>query len=227
MVFDGVSGLVRVVVVGIVAYGALVTFLRISGKRTLSKMNAFDLVVTVALGSTLATVVLSKDIALAEGVLALALLIALQWSVAWGSSRSKRLSQLVKSEPQVLYHRGQHDRGRIAPRARRARRDHGCGAQQRLCRPLGSRNGGPGNRWDIQRHRPAQPVRPVAAAKKPRGSSDDGALPTQFLAHPFGRHSYDCRTALAPPVLCIRLRPGRSPSRWGSPGSCCGLHGYH
>jgi uncharacterized membrane protein YcaP (DUF421 family) len=42
--------------------------LRISGKRTLSKMNAFDLVVTVALGSTLATVLLSTDVALAEGL---------------------------------------------------------------------------------------------------------------------------------------------------------------
>jgi uncharacterized membrane protein YcaP (DUF421 family) len=106
MVYDGVSGLVRVLLIGIVAYAALVTFLRISGKRTLSKMNAFDLVVTVALGSTLATVVLSKDVALAEGLVALALLIALQWVVAWGSSRSKRISQLVKSEPRVLYHRG-------------------------------------------------------------------------------------------------------------------------
>jgi uncharacterized membrane protein YcaP (DUF421 family) len=107
MLFDDASGLLRILFVGIVAYGALVTFLRVSGKRTLSKMNAFDLVVTVALGSTLATVVLSKDVPLAEGLLALALLIALQWVVAWGSVRSQRVSELVKSEPQILYHRGQ------------------------------------------------------------------------------------------------------------------------
>jgi uncharacterized membrane protein YcaP (DUF421 family) len=107
MLLDDVTGLIRILFVGVVAYAALVTFLRISGKRTLSKMNAFDLVVTVALGSTLATVVLSKDVALAEGLLALALLIALQWIVAWGSTRSKRVSALVKSEPQVLYHRGE------------------------------------------------------------------------------------------------------------------------
>ena len=106
MIFDGVSGLVRILVVGVAAYAALVTFLRISGKRTLSKMNAFDLVVTVALGSTLATVILSKDVALIEGLLALGLLIALQWIVAWGSTRSKKISNLVKSEPRVLYHRG-------------------------------------------------------------------------------------------------------------------------
>ena len=107
MFFDGWQGLLRTLVVGVLAYAALVVFLRLSGKRTLSKMNAFDLVVTVALGSTLATVVLSKDVALAEGLLALALLIALQWVVAWGSQRSKRISGLVKSEPQILYHRGQ------------------------------------------------------------------------------------------------------------------------
>ena len=41
------------VVVGTLAYGGLVLFLRVSGKRTLTKLNAFDLVVTVALGSTL------------------------------------------------------------------------------------------------------------------------------------------------------------------------------
>ena len=106
MLIDSAAGLIRVLVVGLVANASLVVFVRISGKRTLSKMNAFDLVVTVALGSTLATVILSKDVALAEGLLALALLIALQWIVAWASSRSKRISRLVKSEPQVVYHHG-------------------------------------------------------------------------------------------------------------------------
>lgn len=54
MLFQGWPGLARTAVVGSMAYAGLVLFLRISGKRTLSKLNAFDLVVTVALGSTLA-----------------------------------------------------------------------------------------------------------------------------------------------------------------------------
>ena len=74
MFFTHWFDLARVLIVGVSAYAALVFLLRISGKRTLSKMNAFDLVVTVALGSTLATILLSKDVALAEGLLALALL---------------------------------------------------------------------------------------------------------------------------------------------------------
>lgn len=67
MFFDNGFGLLRAVVVGILAYGGLLLFLRASGKRTLAKMNAFDLVVTVALGSTLATVLLTEDVALLEG----------------------------------------------------------------------------------------------------------------------------------------------------------------
>jgi uncharacterized membrane protein YcaP (DUF421 family) len=106
MFFDGWSGVVRVVVVGACAYVALVLLLRGSGKRTLAKLNAFDFVITVALGSTLATVVLSSSVALVEGVAALALLVALQYVVAWASVRSRRVERLVKSEPTMLYRNG-------------------------------------------------------------------------------------------------------------------------
>jgi len=107
MFFDSWHSLLRVVVVGASAYVALVLLLRISGKRTLTKLNAFDLVVTVALGSTLATVLLNRDVPLAEGIAAFALLILMQWSVATLSVRSPRIRGLVKSEPTLLLHRGQ------------------------------------------------------------------------------------------------------------------------
>jgi uncharacterized membrane protein YcaP (DUF421 family) len=107
MLFDSWAGLGRVLLVGTLAYAALVLLLRISGKRTLTKLNAFDLVVTVALGSTLATVLLSNSVALAEGVLALGLLIALQYVITWLSVRSAGFRALVKSEPTLLLRRGQ------------------------------------------------------------------------------------------------------------------------
>ncbi|CAA9571427.1 MAG: FIG00989832: hypothetical protein [uncultured Thermomicrobiales bacterium] len=106
MFFDSWAGLGRVLIVGTLSYAALVAVLRVSGSRTLSKMNAFDLVVTVSLGSTLATVLLSKDVALAEGVLALSLLVGLQFAVTWLSVRSSRVSDLVKAEPTLLFYRG-------------------------------------------------------------------------------------------------------------------------
>src|SRR5688500_4286073 len=104
--FDNWAGLVRLLVITPLAYAALVLSLRISGKRTLSKMNAFDLVVTVALGSTLATIILSQDVALAEGVLAFAMLIGLQLFVTWLSTRSDTVNRLVKSEPSLLLRNG-------------------------------------------------------------------------------------------------------------------------
>jgi len=107
MFFNGWAGLVRTAVASIGAYFALIILLRVSGKRTLSKMNAFDLVVTVALGSTLATILLSKDTALAEGVLALALLIFLQFVITWLSVRSDTVSRLVKAEPRLMYYQGE------------------------------------------------------------------------------------------------------------------------
>lgn len=71
MFFEGWDSLVATTITGVSAYVALVAILRLSGKRTLAKMNAFDLVVTVALGSTLSTVFVSRQVPLADGVLAL------------------------------------------------------------------------------------------------------------------------------------------------------------
>lgn len=104
--FDSWSAMGRTLVVGVLAYLALVLLLRVSGKRTLSKMNAFDLVVTVALGSTLATVLLSTSVALARGVLAFAILIGLQFAITWLSVRSQAVRGFVKAEPTLLVHGG-------------------------------------------------------------------------------------------------------------------------
>jgi uncharacterized membrane protein YcaP (DUF421 family) len=68
-------------------------------------MNAF--VVTVALGSTLATAILSKDVTLADGALAFGTLIALQFAVTWTSVRVKWVRRLATGEPMMLLHRGE------------------------------------------------------------------------------------------------------------------------
>ena len=107
MFFTDWEGIVRTLVVGVLAYGALVLALRVSGKRTLSKLNAFDLVVTVALGSVLASILLSEGVPLVEGVVAFGLLIALQWVVATLSVRSRGFAKLVRSEPRLLLRDGE------------------------------------------------------------------------------------------------------------------------
>lgn len=106
MFFESWMGLLRTVVIGVCAYASLIVLLRVSRKRTLSKMNAFDLIVTVALGSTLATIMLSPDTPLAEGVTAMAVLVFLQFVITWLSVRVRAVDRFVKAEPRLLFHRG-------------------------------------------------------------------------------------------------------------------------
>lgn len=106
MFFDSWDSMLHTLVVGLLAYGAMVFLLRVSGKRTLSKWNAFDFIVTIALGSSLATALLSKDTSLAQGVAAFALLIFLQLFITWLSVRSRLVQRIIKAQPTLLLYRG-------------------------------------------------------------------------------------------------------------------------
>ncbi|MFN3912965.1 DUF421 domain-containing protein [Hyphomonas sp.] len=106
MFFQDWQAIIRIVLVGIMAYITLVLFLRISGKRTLAKLNAFDFVVTVALGSSLSAIMLQESITLADGAAALAVLILAQFVVTYASVRSDSFADLIRSEPSLLAHAG-------------------------------------------------------------------------------------------------------------------------
>lgn len=138
MVLKDPGDLLRLVVIAALVYPALVVILRLSGKRTLSKLNAFDFVVTVALGSTLATILLSRDVSLVEGVLALAVLVTLQYAVAWLAVRWPPSQRLLKARPTMLLRNGElrHTAMRSARVAesevRQAARSHGVGDLSKL-----------------------------------------------------------------------------------------------
>lgn len=104
--FDSWESLLRTFIITVLAYFALIAMLRISGKRTLTQLNAFDFVVTIALGSTLATVMLNKDVVLADGVLALLLLIGLQFAITSLSSASPLIKNIITAKPTLLLYKG-------------------------------------------------------------------------------------------------------------------------
>lgn len=107
MFFEDWAGIGRVLLVAAIAYIALIFLLQASGKRTLAKMTAFDFIVTVAIGSILANIILSKDTVFVEGMTAFVVLIAAQYAISSFSSRSKKFERLVKPEPTLLLYRGQ------------------------------------------------------------------------------------------------------------------------
>lgn len=106
MFFNDWYGVWRILIVSFLAYFALIACLRISGKRTLSKWNAFDFIVTIALGSILATQILSRETPLVEGVLAFSFLIGLQFIITKLSIYSKFVRDSVKAEPTLLLRDG-------------------------------------------------------------------------------------------------------------------------
>jgi len=108
MIFNGWLPLIKVLFVGIIAYGALILLLRSYGKRTLSRMNAFDFVINVAIGSALATMVLSSDVSFLQGILTFVLLFSLQYFISWLSINSKEIRRFIKGEPRLLYHKGEY-----------------------------------------------------------------------------------------------------------------------
>lgn len=117
MFFESFEPIERVLAVGVPAYLILVLFLRVTGKRTLSQMNAFDLIITVALGSTLSTILVSSEVALAEGTVVLGLLVALQYAITWTSVRVPAFQRVIKATPRLVAFRG-----RLLPDAMRSER---------------------------------------------------------------------------------------------------------
>lgn len=110
IIFTDWSTLGHTFIVGVLAYISLVIILRLTGKRTLSKMNAFDFVVTVAFGSTLASTILDPKITVAHGALAFFLLAGLQYVITWSSVRTGWVKRTVTGQPRIVFYKGDYVR---------------------------------------------------------------------------------------------------------------------
>jgi uncharacterized membrane protein YcaP (DUF421 family) len=96
----------RTITLSIVGYAALFTMLRVSGKRTLSKLNVFDFVFVVAVGSVFASMIISKDVTLIEGIAAMGTLMLIQLVLAELAARFPTLERIINGEPTLLLSNG-------------------------------------------------------------------------------------------------------------------------
>ncbi len=104
--FDGWTPVVKTVTIGLSSYVSLILLLRVSGKRTLSKMNMFDWVVTVAMGSVMASALVSGGVSYVQAIAAFVTLIGAQWVVTTLSVRSDTFANVVKAPPTILFFDG-------------------------------------------------------------------------------------------------------------------------
>ncbi|RDV14659.1 DUF421 domain-containing protein [Pontibacter diazotrophicus] len=106
ILWNGYEPLLRILVVGTLTYIGIVLVLRISGKRTLLSMNAFDFIITIAMGSAFGRILTAKQVSLAESLVTFVLLVSLQYVVTWLETRSEKFANFVTGSPTLLYYQG-------------------------------------------------------------------------------------------------------------------------
>jgi uncharacterized membrane protein YcaP (DUF421 family) len=107
MFFHSWADVGRVALASAIIFIFIVAMLRFIGQRALAKMSGFDMVSTVTIGSIAATVALTRDITLTEGVVALATMLALQEGIRWMQSRFTWAHHAVREPPRVFLWNGE------------------------------------------------------------------------------------------------------------------------
>ncbi len=97
----------RIVATGLLVFVALLAYVRVVGLRSFAKMSAVDFAATVAIGSAVASVIISPATSLASGVATLAVLFAIPWALNGARSRSTAVAAVVDNDPRMLMRDGE------------------------------------------------------------------------------------------------------------------------
>src|SRR5206468_5262374 len=105
--FHSWSSVGRVVLASAAVFLVVVALLRIAGQQALAKMSGFDVVFAVTLGSVIATVAVSRDVAIVDAIAALITFLVLQEIIRFFQSRFLRVHHVVRQPPRVMLWDGQ------------------------------------------------------------------------------------------------------------------------
>ena len=108
--FTGFPPLLRILVVGTLSYFSLLVILHLSGQRMLGKMQTFDIVVAVTLGSTYGRLLTAHDTPFAEALTAFVLLATLHYVVSLLKYRCPAIAQIFTTKPLLVYYQGRYQR---------------------------------------------------------------------------------------------------------------------
>ncbi|MEE4211725.1 MAG: YetF domain-containing protein [Parvularcula sp.] len=104
--FYDLQGVWEVILAAPLIYFLVILFVRISGKRTTGQMNNFDWIVTVAMGSVVASGLVINTVEIVEAATAVLMLIGLQYILTKLAGRVNVVDRAVKSQPRLLISRG-------------------------------------------------------------------------------------------------------------------------
>src|SRR5690349_22469804 len=86
----------------VLVYALVMVLIRVSGKRAVGQFTPFDLVLLVLIGNAVQNGLNGGDNSLSGALILAACLIALNYAVAFVTSRSQRVERIVEGVPKVL-----------------------------------------------------------------------------------------------------------------------------
>ncbi|MEM7728212.1 MAG: YetF domain-containing protein [Pseudomonadota bacterium] len=99
----------RVLIAASATYFFVIALMRISGKRTVARMNSFDWILNVAMGSLAASAILTPA-DLPASLLGMTAMVALQWLLTRLTYRYPAFSKWIKEEPALVVSNGKMDK---------------------------------------------------------------------------------------------------------------------
>lgn len=87
-------------------YALVMVLIRVSGKRAVGQFTPFDLVMLILIGNAVQNGINGGDNSLTGAAIMATTLIALNYGVAFITSRSRRVERVVEGEPVVLARNG-------------------------------------------------------------------------------------------------------------------------
>ena len=94
----------------IFVYAFLLVALRLFGRRELSQLTAFDLIVLLTLSNILQNAMIGNDNSVAGGLIGAGVLLSVNAAIAYLAFRSRGFERLVEGAPQLLIHDGKVNR---------------------------------------------------------------------------------------------------------------------
>lgn len=105
--FGDQESFLRIIITAPLIYCLIIINIKIMGKRTTSQLNSFDWLVTVAMGSIVAAVVMQKNTPWINAAFAIIILMGLQFIITKLMFAFPIWKRLVRSEPRILLYKGE------------------------------------------------------------------------------------------------------------------------
>lgn len=112
--FEPQANLLEVLARVILAYGALLLLLRLSGKRQLGQLSPMDLLTMLLISETVSPALTAGDDTLTTGLVAAATLVGLAVLIGWLSFRVGWFERVVEGRPDELIRDGRLDERVVA-----------------------------------------------------------------------------------------------------------------